>query len=102
MHSTSHEPCDPCEVRDDLKIKAKDIFPSLFLNIFFSPVSIATLHGGLHDAPAGDGGVPEEVQRQEETQGANTHSKIKERCGRCSSTERKTKSVTRRINNIIG
>lgn len=30
----------------------------------------ATLHGGLHDAQAGDGGVPEEVQRQEETQGA--------------------------------
>lgn len=29
----------------------------------------ATLHGGVHDAPAGDGWVPEEVQRQEEAEG---------------------------------
>lgn len=30
----------------------------------------ATLHRGLHDAPAGDGRVSEEVQRQAETQGS--------------------------------
>lgn len=32
--------------------------------------STATLHCGVHDAQTGDGGMPEEVQCQEETQGA--------------------------------
>lgn len=29
----------------------------------------ATVHSGVHDAQTGDSGVPEEIQRQEETQG---------------------------------
>lgn len=32
-------------------------------------LSAATFHCGVHDAQTGDGGVPEEVQRQEEAQG---------------------------------
>lgn len=32
-------------------------------------VFTATFHRGLHDAQTGDGGVPQEIQRQKETQG---------------------------------
>ena len=40
--------------------------PSISVSVF---LSAATLNSGLHDAQTGDGGVPEEVQCQKETQG---------------------------------
>lgn len=43
---------------------------SWIFSALFSCLPTATLHSGVHDAQTGDGRMPEEVQRQEETQGA--------------------------------
>lgn len=45
------------------------LFPFSPNPLILSPPPAATVHCCLHDAQAGDGGVPEEIQRQEETQG---------------------------------
>lgn len=55
---------------------------SWIFSALFSCLPTATLHSGVHDAQTGDGRMPEEVQRQEETQGAlngkkDTHTRIK-------------------------
>ena len=44
-------------------------FPLSCIVASLPPLTAATFHGGVHDAQTGDGGVPEEVQCQEKTQG---------------------------------
>lgn len=70
------------------QIPGKRVFPAapahvnlslseLLLMFYFQRLILclptATLDGGLHDAQTGDSGVPEEVQRQEETEGVKSH-----------------------------